>query len=41
MAILGRNATFKGCSGQIFTQFWSKKAKKLIIFNTFTLVSQS
>ena len=38
MAIIAINA--KGCQGQILARFGSKMAKKLIIFNNFTLVSQ-
>ena len=40
MAIIGRNAKFYGCEGQIFAWFWSKMAKKLIILNNFILVSK-
>ena len=41
MAIIAKNAKFKGRYSQIFAQFVSKMAKKLIIFKNFTLVSQS
>ena len=41
MAIIARNAKLSGCLGQIFARLGSKMANKLLIFNNFTLVSQS
>ena len=39
MAMVARDAKFKG--RQIIVRFWSKMKKKLVIFNNFTLISQS
>ena len=39
MAMLARDAKFKG--SQIIVRFWSKMKKKMVIFNNFTLISQS
>ena len=41
VTIIAKNTKFKECYCQIFARFGSKIAKKLIIFNIFTLVSQS
>ena len=39
MAIIARNAKFKGRLGPNFCLIWVKNGKKLVIFNNFTLVS--
>ena len=41
MAIIARNATFKRALGPNLCPIWVKYGKKLIIFNNFTLISQS
>ena len=38
---IARNVTFKGRLGPKFYPIWVKNVKKLIIFENFTLVSQS